>query len=513
MPTSVAAGIVVTAKEGGYTKLKGVVTKERKAVNSNVMGVFSAAIANSSAAKFVPPPPKDKFGFLVKPKTTRGPGEAFIGRADPKWLSKIYENYKHYARKIPDPKTQEKNKTFGQLQDELYKSRLKINKKKSAKGGGKTTSSSDTYKFGSVSKQQFKKMTQMPALPYQGPNGRILMGALPPNTYINHNTPHSVTRKENHVITYKNTPGANKLAKTVQSGDIESVRNLIYSGLCSVHSVSRLGEPLLSIAARHANPLMVAFLLSAGADRGILDEKGQTAFDAVERCINANSIGYHPKMMGWKECRALLSTESIFTAAKKGNVTRLRWLLKNKQASVNSRNPYGMTALHIAALHNQRESIKFLCSMGADPNLKNDILQDCYDMTPVLALHRIMDAEKRKAERRQISQKLASLKKTKEFETTREELRKKKEWTKGTTAAKEIFAKYKKYEATDSDDFKSIAKLPKPDITYHNKQRFSHGFFAGSGIHADDIDHDFHVRIWPSPEHAKFRHWFRATFG
>ena len=92
-------------------------------------------------------------------------------------------------------------------------------------------------------------------------------------------------------------------------------------------------------------------------------------------------------------------------------------------------------------------------------------------------------------------------------------LRKKKEWTKGTTAAKEIFAKFALYEKTDSSNIEAIRKLPKPDISYRNKDRYAHNFLGGTGATSEDAQRDFYLKVWPAPEHAKFRHWFRATFG
>eukprot|EP00750_Incisomonas_marina_P017612 INCI2274.1.p1 GENE.INCI2274.1~~INCI2274.1.p1 ORF type:complete len:515 (+),score=97.94 INCI2274.1:187-1731(+) len=512
------SGIIVPVKEGGYAKLKEVQTKERKAEKSALMGVFSEAIANSSAAKFVPPPPKDKYGFLIKPKAARGPGEAFIGRGDPKWLSKIYENYTKYAVKLPDPNA--KKKSAAQLQDRLDEMREAERKRetrlarynpRAAGSNKKTAQASDSYKYNAISKNEFRKAARMPSFPYRGPNGRTLVGDLPPDTYVRHDTSHSVMRKEKHIESLQETPGANKIAKAVQGGNLNEIRNLIVSGICSVHSVSRFGEPLLSIAASHAHPVVVAFLLSQGADRGVLNAQGNTAYEVVEAIIEKLDGHYHVKAAAWKECRALLSTESIFTAAKHGNVTRLKWLLKNKQASVHDQNPYGLTPLHIAAMHSQREAIKYLCSMGADPNVKNTVQQDCYDMTPVLALHRLMDVEKRKRDRDAITKKLARLKESKEFEAKREELRRKKEWTKGTSAAKEIFAKFKQYEAVKSTEIAKIRKLPAPDITYRNKDRFAANFLGGSAEETD-AEQDFYLKVWPSPNHAKFRHWFRATF-
>ena len=131
---SVADGIVVRVKEGGYTPLREVKKKERKAVQSDLLGVFSSAVANSSAAKFVPPPKKDKYGFLIKPKVARGPGEAFVGRDDPKWLAKIYTNYRQYAVKLPNPEVMRRTKSMSQLQDQVDDIRENRRRRSSRKG-------------------------------------------------------------------------------------------------------------------------------------------------------------------------------------------------------------------------------------------------------------------------------------------------------------------------------------------------------------------------------------------
>ena len=68
--------------------------------------------------------------------------------------------------------------------------------------------------------------------------------------------------------------------------------------------------------------------------------------------------------------------------------------MDNGLATVHSRNPYGSTALHIAALANQREAIEFLTEHGADPHAKNPLGQDAFDMTPLLALHALMNRKK-----------------------------------------------------------------------------------------------------------------------
>jgi ankyrin repeat protein len=526
MSASKSKGIVVTQKEGGYVEPHAYVRPEKAPVKSDVMAVFSDAIAKSSVSTFVPPPERDKFGFLVKPKKARGPGEAFIGRSDPPWLTKIYQNYKQYAVKLPDPNARRDRRSTGELEDSVDALRESNWRKQAAAkerggsadaalgGGGGAGAGSDSYKYNAISKPEFDKMTRMPAFPYKSSNGRNLVGDLPPDMYVQHDTPHSVTRREKHIVANKDTPGANKVAKAVQAGDVADVRNLLLSGLCSVHSLSRFGEPLLSIAASHAHPLMVAFLLSQGADRGTLNAAGRTAYQVTEQLIEQHSKAYHPKMLAWKECRALLSDESIFSAAKTGNLARLEWLLRNQQSSVHDTNAYGLTALHIAALHNQREAIKFLCERGANPDAKNKVQQDCYDMTPVLALHRLMDTEKRKHDRAVITRQLAELQESKEFEAAREELRRKKEWTKGTTAAKEVFAKYSAYAATDSADVKAIRKLPKPDITALNKDRYAANFLGGQALTEGEVQarKDFYLQVWPSPQHAKFSHWFRATF-
>ena len=56
-----------------------------------------------------------------------------------------------------------------------------------------------------------------------------------------------------------------------------------------------------------------------------------------------------------------------------------------------------LRALQIAALANQREAIEFLTEHGADPHAKNPLGQDAFDMTPLLALHALMNRKKARA--------------------------------------------------------------------------------------------------------------------
>merc|ERR1719326_2840186 len=100
----------------------------------------------------------------------------------------------------------------------------------------------------------------------------------------------------------------------------------------------------------------------------------------------------------------------------------------------------------------------------------------------------------------------------KEFDAKIASLKFKKESVRGTTAASEIFRKYNQYTAARKKGIDVMRKLPPPDITYRNKHRYAYHFVGKAGS-AEDADPKFNLKVWPSAEHAKFRHWFRAQFG
>jgi len=62
------------------------------------------------------------------------------------------------------------------------------------------------------------------------------------------------------------------------------------------------------------------------------------------------------------------STQNIFQAAATGNVARLRTLVEADPQVVNSRNPGGLTPMHLAATYDQRAVAEYLIAKGADLN-------------------------------------------------------------------------------------------------------------------------------------------------
>lgn len=269
---------------------------------------------------------------------------------------------------------------------------------------------------------------------------------------------------------------------------------------------------MLHIAGTHAHASMVSWLLTQGADRGMLNAEGLTAYEATSRVVDKQGDKYHPKRLAWKECEALLSPQSMFAAAKAGNIRRMKWLMDNELATVHTVNPYGSTALHIAALANQREAIEFLTENGADPHAKNPLGQDAFDMTPLLALHALMNRKKKAYDLQQMKEHTKRAKELKQYDNKIHKLKLKKEAVRGTHAATEIYAKYNMYKAARKKGIHALRKLPKPDITYANSNRYAYHFLGKNGS-AEDADPKFNLRVWPSADHAKFRHWFRAQFG
>jgi glyoxylase-like metal-dependent hydrolase (beta-lactamase superfamily II) len=62
------------------------------------------------------------------------------------------------------------------------------------------------------------------------------------------------------------------------------------------------------------------------------------------------------------------STQNVFQASATGNLARVRTLVEADAQAANSRNPGGLTPLHMAALYGQRAVAEFLISKGADVN-------------------------------------------------------------------------------------------------------------------------------------------------
>ena len=57
----------------------------------------------------------------------------------------------------------------------------------------------------------------------------------------------------------------------------------------------------------------------------MLNAEGLTAYESTKRVVAKQGDKYHPKRLAWKECEALLSPQSMFAAAKAGNIRRMKW--------------------------------------------------------------------------------------------------------------------------------------------------------------------------------------------
>ncbi len=395
--------------EGHKDNIKYVEPEKQKVHISESLMRYGSAVKNSSLVKYREPKATDKYGFVIGAKKKRGPGEGFIGKDEPGWLKKIYTNYQALSAK----RLKEKGK-----KPTTFIARKGSHKKKQNEEGR-----SDDYLYEAISRREFKRLEKMHSFPYRSCNRRNLVGVLPPENYRD---PIS-DRQERHIKAVRNTPGANRLAKLVQMGNVKDVKDLLKSKLASIHSVSRTGESMLHVAATHGHIDMVIFLLKQGADRGMLNDKGRTAYQEIHAIVEKQGGVYHDKRLRWIECEALLSDMSMFEAAKKGEIRRIKWLLTAGQNKVHDKNPYGMTALHVAAMHNNYKAVKFLVQNGADPTIRNNLKQDCFDMTSNLTIHDLMNEEKILYDKMMQKKKEGSVRMQKKYELNKKELKKMKE--------------------------------------------------------------------------------------
>ncbi|KAK2982492.1 hypothetical protein RJ640_026335 [Escallonia rubra] len=147
--------------------------------------------------------------------------------------------------------------------------------------------------------------------------------------------------------------GRTPLHLAASKGHEGCVRLLAGAG-ADVDARSKDGRTALYRAAANGDRRMVELMVEWGADPTITAaDRGRSALDVA-------------RDKGHKEVIEILERgEEVLNAARRGELRRLELLLE-KDASVDYRDQYGLTALHAAAIKGHKEAVMLLVEFGSD---------------------------------------------------------------------------------------------------------------------------------------------------
>jgi ankyrin repeat protein len=152
-----------------------------------------------------------------------------------------------------------------------------------------------------------------------------------------------------------NSIGYKPLHWAVMIGQKEIIERLIRKG-AKVDAAARDGMTPLHDAAHGGNKEIIRLLLAAGADPYARTFKGKTPLDlAVEQ--------------GKHEVFDLL--KPIHTAAEKGDIAKVKGMLREKPGLIDARDEDHKTPLSLAAANGHKELAWFLVNNGADINARD----------------------------------------------------------------------------------------------------------------------------------------------
>ncbi len=168
--------------------------------------------------------------------------------------------------------------------------------------------------------------------------------------------------------------------------DAKALVELLLTNAIPARQVSPVGDTLLHAAAFLASTQSLATLVQRGGDVRVTNRLGWTPLHSVAATWSTDgtqqSYSALPKLLAWSPGflleaadRRKIATQlirygarhDIFSAAGLGDLAVLKELLAERPRDVFARDARGRTALHWAALGNQRIAIAMLVGAGCDP--------------------------------------------------------------------------------------------------------------------------------------------------
>ena len=177
----------------------------------------------------------------------------------------------------------------------------------------------------------------------------------------------------------KNSEGKTALHVAAKYGSPEIAKALLAKG-AAINEKNNEGMTPLMIAVEQNRLGMVEVLLNNGADVNLKDNDGDTALDYDNGDDKAITELLRQAKSG-KKANAAYAADDVFSLVRKGDLTKLRELLKKNPSAANAKENSGATPLHYAAQQRSKEMVLLLIANKAEVNAK--------DRSSHTALHRV----------------------------------------------------------------------------------------------------------------------------
>ena len=168
----------------------------------------------------------------------------------------------------------------------------------------------------------------------------------------------------------KNSEGNTALHVAARYGSPEIAQALLAKG-ASINEKDKNGMTPLMIAVQTSRLGMVEVLLNSGADLYAKDNLGETALDYANDEDDNTIIELLKRAATGKKANGALLADDIISLVRKGDLARLRELLKKNPAAANAKDESGATPLHHAARLRSKEMVLLLIANKAEVNAKD----------------------------------------------------------------------------------------------------------------------------------------------
>ena len=187
-------------------------------------------------------------------------------------------------------------------------------------------------------------------------------------------------------VSTKDFNGNNAVMNAASRNDFEIVK-LLTENLKEYDAKNKKGQSALTLAVRGNKTDVVEFLIKKGYDTNIVDAEGNNlAYYLVNSYSDRNKDEFTKKMKLLQDNTVDLSAvqkngNTWFHLAVEKNSLALLKLAITMNQDINAKNNEGITALHLAAMKAQDDSIlKFLLKHNAKKDVVTDFEESAYDL-------------------------------------------------------------------------------------------------------------------------------------